>query len=168
MTRTGFDADVIVVGLGPVGAVMATLLARAGLSVTAVEQGREIYPLPRAAHVDHEIMRTFQQLGIAEEIASSIRPAPAYEFRSASGETLMRLEPDPTDSLSGWAQSYMIHQPGIEQALRAALTRAGVAVRLGFAVSNVVQDADGVTVEVNRSAPLRAKYSASRQVPGRL
>lgn len=33
-----------------------------------------------------------------------------------------------------------------------------VAVRLGFAVSKVVQDADGVTVELNRSAPLRAKY----------
>lgn len=158
MISPGFDADVVVVGLGPVGAAMATLLAKEGLAVIAIERSKEIYPLPRAAHIDHEIMRVFQGIGIAEQIQSSARPAPAYEFRSASGETLIRIDTNATSSVSGWAQSYMIHQPGIEHALRAALDAAGVAVTLGQTVEAVSQDAHGVTVSTGEDLPIRARY----------
>ena len=48
-------------------------------------------------------MRVFQRLGIAEAIGPSVRPAPPYEFRSANGETLIRIETDPAGSISGWA-----------------------------------------------------------------
>lgn len=158
MSATPLDADVAVVGLGPVGAVMALLLAKAGLAVVAVERSVDIYPLPRAAHVDHEIMRVFQKLGIAEAIEPSIRPAPPYEFRSASGETLIRMDPDPMGSLSGWAQSYMIHQPGIERALRAALEASGVAVRLGHSVVAVNQNRNGVTIMLDDGGTMRTRY----------
>lgn len=159
MSSATFDADVVIVGLGPVGAVMATLLARAGLDVIAVERSKEIHPLPRAAHVDHEIMRVFQRIGVAGAIRASVRPAPPYEFRSAKGETLIRMDPDPAGSPSGWAQSYMIHQPGIEQTLRAALVEAGVTVQLGQSVATVGQDADGVTIELEQGTAVRARYA---------
>ncbi len=99
---TAFDADVVVVGLGPVGAIVAALLAQDGLSVTVVERSLELHPMPRAAHVDDEIMRILQRIGIADAIGSSVSPAPAYEFRSACGETLLRLDPDLAGSCSGW------------------------------------------------------------------
>ena len=56
------DCDVLVVGLGPVGAALCALLAREGVTAIAVERDGEVYPLPRAAHFDHEIMRLFQKL----------------------------------------------------------------------------------------------------------
>jgi 3-(3-hydroxy-phenyl)propionate hydroxylase len=45
--------------------------------VIAVERDTVVYPLPRAVHFDHEIMRLFQQLGIADEVARHSVPGPA-------------------------------------------------------------------------------------------
>jgi 3-(3-hydroxy-phenyl)propionate hydroxylase len=70
--------DVLVVGLGPVGAALAALLGDAGIDVLAIDRSTEVYPLPRAAHFDHEVMRVFQRLGIADALAPHIRPAPGY------------------------------------------------------------------------------------------
>ncbi len=116
-----FDCDVLVVGLGPVGAALGALLVDESLSVIAIDKETDVYPLPRAARFDHEIMRLFQQLGVADEVAKHARGAPAYEFRNAAGEVLMRFELDRGRSPSGWPASFMSHQPGLENALRARL-----------------------------------------------
>ncbi|MEM7691936.1 MAG: FAD-dependent monooxygenase, partial [Pseudomonadota bacterium] len=51
------QVDVGIVGLGPVGAVLAILCARAGLRVAVFERDREVYRLPRAVAMDHEVQR---------------------------------------------------------------------------------------------------------------
>ena len=56
------DTDVLISGLGPVGATLANLLGQQGLRVLAVERDTSVYPLPRAAHFDAEIMRVWQGL----------------------------------------------------------------------------------------------------------
>ena len=63
--------DVAIVGYGPVGALLASLLGREGVRTVVVERDREIYRLPRAVHFDHEIMRIFQSVGIADELAEA-------------------------------------------------------------------------------------------------
>ena len=63
-----FDGDVLVVGLGPVGSALTALLAQRGVKVIALDKDVSPYPLPRAVHFDHEIMRIFQQLGIADQV----------------------------------------------------------------------------------------------------
>ncbi|HEY3798067.1 MAG TPA: bifunctional 3-(3-hydroxy-phenyl)propionate/3-hydroxycinnamic acid hydroxylase [Caulobacteraceae bacterium] len=140
------DADVLVVGLGPVGAALAALLVDEGLSVLAIDRETAVYPLPRAAHFDHEIMRLFQQLGVAEAVLAHAQPAPAYEFRNAKGDVLMRFDLARGRTPSGWPASYMFHQPGLENALRARLGAAsGADVRLGERLTGLTQDSDGVT-----------------------
>lgn len=139
--------DVVVVGLGPVGAVLAGLLGQHGLNVAVVERSREVYPLPRAAHFDHEIMRVFQKLGIAEAALAHSRPAGAYEFRNAAGELLMRARAGREEGLSGWAYAYMFNQPGVEHALRARLDEMpNVSVRLGHSFESLAKHADHVEV----------------------
>ena len=148
MADAGFDCDVLVVGLGPVGAMLALLLARGGVSAVALDKDVDVYPLPRAAHFDHEIMRLFQQVGIADEVARHVRPAPAYEFRAADGQVLMRMEL-PQLAPCGWAAGYMFHQPAVENALRARLEAAPLAqVRLGHRFLKLEQDDEGVTALV--------------------
>lgn len=161
MADEAFDCDVLVVGLGPVGAAMAALLARRGVSVIALERDPAVYPLPRAVHFDHEIMRVFQELGIAEEVARHSIPNPGYEFRSAAGETLLSFPPEPEAS-SGWASGYMFHQPSLEVALRDILaTSCAAETRIGWQFEGLDQDGRGVTVRTTGpegAATLRARY----------
>lgn len=140
-----FDCDVLVVGLGPVGAALTALLAREGVKAIAVEKDAEVYPLPRAAHYDHEVMRLFQKLGIAGEMERCSRVAPAYEFRNAAGDILMRYDLIAQGSPSGWAPSYMFHQPSLEHALRRLIDAApGVEARLQRTLRSFTQDEAGV------------------------
>ena len=46
--------DVAIVGCGPAGATLANLLGQYGLSVLMLEREAEIYPLPRAIHLDRK------------------------------------------------------------------------------------------------------------------
>ena len=55
--KNAFDCDVLIVGGGPTGVTLGLLLAQQGVSVIITEREADIYPLPRAAHVDHEVMR---------------------------------------------------------------------------------------------------------------
>jgi 3-(3-hydroxy-phenyl)propionate hydroxylase len=160
---SGFDCDLLVVGLGPVGAALAALLVQQDLSVIAVDKDVDVYPMPRAAHFDHEIMRLFQQLGVADEVLRHARVPPAYEFRNAAGEVLMRFELDHGPSPSGWPASFMFHQPGLENALRARVDAAPNAdVRLGHRFVGLAQDAESVTAQVENAdgerRTIRARY----------
>ena len=65
--------DVIVVGCGPVGALMANLLARHGLTALVLEREAEMHPLPRAVHIDHEMLRLFQSAGVIDRILPGLR-----------------------------------------------------------------------------------------------
>ena len=65
MTET-LDHDVVIVGGGPTGATLGLLLARGGVDALIIDNDAEIYPLPRAAQIDHEIVRNFQDLGLAD------------------------------------------------------------------------------------------------------
>ena len=123
-----FDCDVLIVGLGPVGAALAALLVRRGVRVIALDRETDIYPLPRAVHFDHEIMRLLQRLGLADEMRDDVQAAPAYEFRAADGQLLARLQPA-AETPSGWAGSYMFHQPGLERALGLGRRTAWLAPR---------------------------------------
>ncbi|MBL9095606.1 MAG: bifunctional 3-(3-hydroxy-phenyl)propionate/3-hydroxycinnamic acid hydroxylase, partial [Alphaproteobacteria bacterium] len=124
--------DVLIVGLGPVGATLANLLGREGFKVLAVEKDTSVYPLPRAAHFDAEIMRIWQDLGLLKEVMAVSRRAPAYEFRNAKGEILLRYDLDEVVVASGFAPSWMFNQPDLEHALRAKLKdHPNVETRLG-------------------------------------
>src|SRR5580698_2439718 len=148
MAGAGFDCDVLVVGLGPVGAVLTALLAQRGVRVVAIDENLEPYPLPRAVHFDHEIMRIFQQLGVAYDVQKHARDLPDYEFRAADGQVLMKMRP-PRQTPSGWGGGYMFHQPGLEGVLRERLAELPDAdVRLGRLLDSAYWSADGVTASV--------------------
>lgn len=109
-------ADVAITGAGPVGATLAALLGQANVSVFIADASRTVYPLPRAAHFDHEIMRIFQQLGIVDAIHHAIIPVDRYVFQNKVGDVLLEFDfRKPADT--GWA-GYMMHQPGVETAIR--------------------------------------------------
>jgi 3-(3-hydroxy-phenyl)propionate hydroxylase len=153
-----YDADVIIAGLGPTGDALAGLLALQGVSVIAVEKNPTPFPLPRAAVFDHEIMRIFQMLGVAERIAPVCRVVDRYQFVTAAGELLLDFELNPAHPVSAWAESYGLHQPAVEAILRARLEELGATLRLGVPLTGITQDADSATATLADGTTLRAKY----------
>ncbi len=157
MTAVAVDADVAIVGYGPVGATLAILLAQQGRSVVVLERQPHPYPLPRAVHLDHEVARIIQSCGLGEDLARISEPADLYEWRNGDGLTLLRLGRAGV-GLSGWPQSLMFNQPALEALLDQRARHLGVHVRRGVEVTGLTQDETGVTVETATGQTLRAGY----------
>jgi 3-(3-hydroxy-phenyl)propionate hydroxylase len=136
--------DVGIVGFGPVGATVAALLARMGVSTVVVEKAADIYPLPRAVHFDDEAMRVFQAVGVADQIASGSIVNRGMRFIAASGHLLIDWPRPQEVGPQGWHASYRFHQPDIEAALRRAADRPSNRILLRNEVFNIEESEDGV------------------------
>ncbi|MDH3742925.1 MAG: bifunctional 3-(3-hydroxy-phenyl)propionate/3-hydroxycinnamic acid hydroxylase, partial [Hyphomicrobiales bacterium] len=117
--------DVVIIGLGPVGAALANLLGIFGLKTLVLEREAAIYDLPRAVHFDDEVMRIFQAIGVADEVASVARINPGMRFVDAEGTLLLDWPRPPGIGPNGWNSSYRFHQPDLEEILRRTLGRFG-------------------------------------------
>src|SRR5262249_14386518 len=105
--------DVAIVGYGPVGQTLAILLGQRGWRVGVLEKQPAMYPLPRAVHFDHEVARILQACGLGGALPRLSEPADIYEWRNATGDTLLRLG-SKAAGLSGWPEANMFSQPEIE------------------------------------------------------
>ena len=144
------DFDVAIVGYGPVGQALAALLGRAGHRVAAFERFQEIYRLPRAVHLDHEIMRLLQKLGLAEVLAEEMIPVHDYQWFGADRELLMRFETH-GPARSGWETDYMFFQPELERAIdRHACGLATVTVERGWEATALVDRDECIELTLRR------------------
>ena len=147
MSDEGYDCDVLVCGLGPVGALLALLLGRRGISVIVVERAPEPYPLPRAAVVDDEVLRIFQSAGVVAEVLADAQIQEEVSFVTVGGRKILLLRP--VDGIQGHPPLVSINQPSLERTLGAALAQtAAVDVRRQHELLDLDQDADGVTATV--------------------
>lgn len=147
------NVDVIVVGLGPTGAVLSGLLGQRGLSVAVFDRLPDLFPLPRAIGFDHEVMRVMQELGIAESVLAHAAPYQPSEYRGVEGQLIKRLDAAPAPHRLGWAPNYVFDQPAFERALRGRLAQLpSVEVSLSSEVMSFVETPDGVCVEVRDAA----------------
>jgi 3-(3-hydroxy-phenyl)propionate hydroxylase len=132
--------EVAVVGFGPVGAVLAGLLGRRGVSVIVLERELDVYELPRAAHIDHTGLRVLQELGLLDDLLPTMMHNGGLDFVTGSGELLIRV-PGNQSSISSLPASMYFHQPKFDRSVRSGvLALPNVDVRLGWDVSTVVAE----------------------------
>jgi len=157
-----FDSDVLIVGGGPAGVTLAVLLAKRGVSVIVAEKEAGIYPLPRAAHIDHEGMRVLQEAGVAGPVMATSRRANRYDFLNAKGQLLLRFEGGDQTGPGGWPAANMIHQPSVEAELRKVLTGLpGAALHNRWEMTRFTDDSEGVTATIatpEGEKTIRARY----------
>jgi flavoprotein hydroxylase len=152
------DADVAIVGAGPVGLTLAILLAQTGRRVVVLERWPSPYPLPRAVHFDHEVGRILQSCGIGPELRAISEPAEIYEWRNASGTTLLRFGRR-GNAPSGWPESSMFCQPELESLLeRRARSLPMLEVRRGVEIAHLTQHTGHVVLQDAGGAAVTARY----------
>jgi 3-(3-hydroxy-phenyl)propionate hydroxylase len=128
---------------------LAVLLARRGVKVIVAEKEADIFPLPRAAHVDHESMRILQEAGVADVVMATSRRAARYDFRNAKGDLLLRFDGSDKIGTGGWPGANMIHQPSVEAALRRSLANYGKdALYSQWELKSFADDGTGVTAQI--------------------
>ncbi|HEV7752716.1 MAG TPA: bifunctional 3-(3-hydroxy-phenyl)propionate/3-hydroxycinnamic acid hydroxylase [Baekduia sp.] len=138
--------DVLISGYGPVGQTAAALLGQAGHRVAAFERHAEPYPYARAGFSDHEVMRIFQSIGAADQIAQDAIVLRTYEWRSVDGELLMPFSFP--DGSSGWESGRNFFQPNVERALDGAARAGGAEVHRGTEVVALRPGEDGVELDL--------------------
>jgi 3-(3-hydroxy-phenyl)propionate hydroxylase len=140
MAGTRLQADIVVIGLGPVGAVAANLAGAAGLRTVVLDRDLQPYVKPRAIVFDAEIMRVFASIGLAEVIASVTRPLGGSIYLGADRKPIRTFRsPGPAHEHAAHP-SNLFYQPQLESILRDGLRRfANVDVRLGHEVRSVRQ-----------------------------
>jgi len=114
---------VVVIGAGPTGITVATLLAQYGIDCLILDRWGDVYPQPRAVHLDDEICRIVARLGLADGFASISRPARGLRLLDGSMNVLAEFNRDTTLSRNGFPQANMFDQPEFERLLRANLER---------------------------------------------
>jgi 3-(3-hydroxy-phenyl)propionate hydroxylase len=153
--------DVAVIGCGPSGLTAAALLALRGWSVIALEKHPQRYGLPRASHLDHEVVRIVQEVGAHRPIFEDNDAFSSYRWYGASGQLLFEV-PISDTSISGFQSNFIIFQPVLDGALYDALERMPTArVELGAEVTALDPAADSVTLTVEQagsSFSVEAKY----------
>jgi len=161
------DADVAVVGYGPVGRLVALLLGRTGKRVVVIERQARTFPLPRAVHFDDEIGRIFQSVGVPpDSVPEVVSPYDdLYEWRAADRQPLLRLDWRGLGP-SGWHVSNFFYQPGLEAILdKQVRALESVTVLRGWTAVTHLEDAGGVTLEL-QSATDERRTVAARYVVG--
>lgn len=147
--QTTEQADVLVVGYGPTGAIAALLLAREGLKVTLVDKAWEIFDRPRAIGLDHEAMRVLQFCGVADKLFPKLRVYQGSFWVGAQGQTIREFSPMTAPYPLAWPPNMTFVQPEFEGLLReAAESTPGLQVKLGHELSHIEEGADGVVATV--------------------
>jgi 2-polyprenyl-6-methoxyphenol hydroxylase-like FAD-dependent oxidoreductase len=146
------DCDVLIAGAGPVGQVLALLLAQEGLRVSVVERWERPYPLPRAVAMNHDVLRVLRHLGLGDELGGLLEPwgqdGHRFSLEDASGKILAESR-FALDSESGFAQMSGFSQPDLELLLERRVQADPLISQFrGYSLEALSDDGVGVSATI--------------------
>jgi 2-polyprenyl-6-methoxyphenol hydroxylase-like FAD-dependent oxidoreductase len=151
------ETDVIIVGAGPTGLMLAGELGRAGVRPVVLERHPQIRDIPKAGGLSGQILELLRYRGELQRFeAASTAPRPASGRFPWGGMHIdfTKLADPPMGALP-------LPQPLLERVLDERARELGADVRRGHEVVGLSQDADTVTTDVrgpDGPHELRARY----------
>ncbi|MEU4362865.1 FAD-dependent monooxygenase [Promicromonospora sp. NPDC023987] len=146
------DTDVIAVGAGPTGLLLAGDLATAGARVTVLEKRpAALSNLTRAFAVHARSLEVLDARGLADELVARGRPVKSVRL-------FQRLTISLEDLPSRFPYVLVAPQYEVERLLRRRAEEAGAEFRYDTEVTSLTQDDESVTVSAADGSRLRARY----------
>lgn len=154
------EVDVLIVGMGPVGAALAQLLSRYGTRTLVIDKAHDIFKAPRAIALDNEALRVLQLCGLEDDAFDKVAIPEVCMHSPLFGQYSRAVT---AGSIDGHPKLVTFFQPELEQVLRARLQDSRhVTVGLGVSLVSLDQTATAVTAELQteagQSLQVRARY----------
>jgi 2-polyprenyl-6-methoxyphenol hydroxylase-like FAD-dependent oxidoreductase len=143
--------DAILIGRGPVGLTMAAVFGQTGHNIAVVERHRDLYALPRAGHVDHEIVRLLQSVRAVDALLADSYPTTEYVWKNAEGELLLEFDWG-AKGISGYNSDFMQFQPVFEADLNDRIAKNPLVSNFtGWEATGIQQTAEYVELTVQKT-----------------
>jgi 2-polyprenyl-6-methoxyphenol hydroxylase-like FAD-dependent oxidoreductase len=173
-----FDAEVLVVGAGPVGQTLAIDLAKRGVSIFLIEQNETCRQHPKMERCNARTMEFYRRLGLADRIRAASRfrdiAMDVVIATHLSGKKILQL---PYPSVAAMQEAgrrcndgtmplepyQLISQYTLEPLLKSVVENLPKAdVRFGYELISFSQDASGVDTEAKSkdgtTVKIRTRY----------
>jgi 3-(3-hydroxy-phenyl)propionate hydroxylase len=119
MAAPGKHYQVVIVGAGPTGLMLANLIGDAGIKTLVLERNASTVSEPRAVSIDDEALRTTQAAGLADEVIANVMLDYGSHYFSAKGQVFAKVEPSTREY--GYPRRNAFRQPLLEATLRDGL-----------------------------------------------
>ena len=139
--------QVVIAGAGPVGTVMATLLAQAGVETVLLESGENCAQDLRASTFHPPTLEMLDQIGITPTLLERGLKAPIYHWRDRQSGDVVEFDLSELSDVTRYPFRIQCEQYHLSRALAEGLkTTTNADVRFNTKLLSFEQDSDGVTV----------------------
>ncbi|MBO9663394.1 rifampin monooxygenase [Dokdonella sp.] len=144
--------DVIVVGAGPTGLMLAAELRLHGVRVLVLERDAEPTPIVRALGMHARSIEIMDQRGLLDRFLAHGKTHPLGGFFAG----IQKPAPERLDTAHPYVLG--IPQPLIDGLLAERAVELGAEIRRGCGLASLTQDEDAVTAELADGTRCRARY----------
>jgi 3-(3-hydroxy-phenyl)propionate hydroxylase len=154
---TGVDrCQVAIVGAGPVGTVMATLLAQAGIDVVVLEAGEDCAQDLRASTFHSPTLEMLDQIGITPMLLEKGLKAPVYHWRDRASGEVIEFDLSEIADVTRYPFRIQCEQYHLSRALAEGLEKySNAQVLFGHRLLTFAQDDSGVDLAIETMTGIR-------------
>lgn len=139
--------QVAIAGAGPVGTVLATLLAQAGIDVVLLEAGADCAQDLRASTFHPPTLEMLDQIGITAMLLEKGLKAPVYHWRDRQSGEVIDFDLAEIGDVTRYPFRIQCEQYHLSRALAEGLAKySSASVRFGARLLTFEETADGVDV----------------------
>lgn len=144
---TSYDTDLLIVGAGPTGLVLALEAARYGLSCTILDRNDRPSPDTGSCLLSPRTLELLENVGVVDDVLDAALSVVGLYGWAREGS---QLRVDPTEVNAPFPRPVVLEQHALERILTMALANRGKSVLRPKEFVSLTQDASGVTARIRR------------------